>query len=201
MSQVTIAWIIFIIAQPMSDCFGYSRRGIHELSASWTTLSWDLNEESKFTSECFILEQHLWPKTHKLCAGKLQSPIAISTFKAIPLPLPALEMIGYHDFLPMPQTLINDGRTGKCLEALAKLKKSNHVLWKWNARFFSSVKLAINKNVTREKLPYVFGATLKRNQRYEIEQMHFHWGAKNNRGAEHVLNGVRWRTYLILNDQ
>ncbi|XP_032680730.1 carbonic anhydrase 9-like [Odontomachus brunneus] len=134
-SQVTMAWIIFIIV-PSTNGFGYSKR-----------------------------EQHLWPKTHKLCAGKLQSPVSISTSKAIPLPLPALEMIGYHDFLPMPQTLTNDGRT---------------------------VKLTINKNVMYKKLPYVFGATLKRNQQYEIEQLHFHWGAKNSRGAEHVLNGVRY---------
>lgn len=42
-----------------------------------------------------------------------------------------------------------------------------------------------------ERLPYVFGATLKQNQRYEMEQFHFHWGLQNNRGAEHVLNGVR----------
>ncbi|XP_014477151.1 PREDICTED: carbonic anhydrase 9-like isoform X2 [Dinoponera quadriceps] len=136
-SQVTVAWIIFFVIVPGITGFGYSKK-----------------------------EQHLWPKTHKLCAGKLQSPVSISTSKAIPLPLPALEMIGYHDFLPMPQTLVNDGRT---------------------------VKLTINKNATRgKKLPYVFGAALKRDQRYEMEQLHFHWGAKNNRGAEHVLNGVRY---------
>ncbi|EFN75460.1 Carbonic anhydrase 9 [Harpegnathos saltator] len=134
-SHATVTWVIFIIV-PSTSGFGYGKR-----------------------------EQHLWPKTHKLCAGKLQSPVSISTSKAIPLPLPALEMIGYHDFLPMPQTLINDGRT---------------------------VKLTINKNAIREKLPYVFGATLKPNQQYEIEQLHFHWGAKNNRGAEHVLNGLRY---------
>ncbi|EZA61463.1 Carbonic anhydrase [Ooceraea biroi] len=74
-------------------------------------------------------------------------------------------MIGYHDFLPTPQILTNNGQT---------------------------VKLTVSKNATRERLPYIFGATLKQNQHYEMEQLHFHWGIKNNRGAEHVLNGVRY---------
>jgi len=49
----------------------------------------------------------------------------------------------------------------------------------------------MNKNGTHKRLPYIFGATLKQDQQYEIEQLHFHWGIKNNRGAEHMLNGVR----------
>ncbi|XP_020279273.1 carbonic anhydrase 9-like [Pseudomyrmex gracilis] len=117
-------------------------------------------------------EQHLWPKKEKLCAGKLQSPVAISTSKAVPLSLPALEMIGYHDFLPTPQILENTGHTGNCSLSLF------------------IVKLIVNK--TAKRLPYIFGAVLKENQRYEIEQLHFHWGTKNNRGAEHVLNGIRY---------
>ncbi|XP_011874489.1 PREDICTED: carbonic anhydrase 9-like [Vollenhovia emeryi] len=110
-------------------------------------------------------EQHLWPQKYESCAGKLQSPVGISTSKAIALPLPALEMIGYHDFLSMPQILTNNGQT---------------------------VKLTVNKNAMYGRLPYIFGAVLQRNRQYEMEQLHFHWGIKNNRGAEHVLNGVRY---------
>ncbi|XP_024872136.1 carbonic anhydrase 9-like [Temnothorax curvispinosus] len=110
-------------------------------------------------------EQHLWPQKYDVCAGKLQSPVAISTSKAIALPLPALEMVGYHDFLPTPQILMNNGKT---------------------------VKLTTDKTAIHGRLPYIFGAILQRNQQYEMEELHFHWGIKNNRGAEHVLNGVRY---------
>lgn len=48
----------------------------------------------------------------------------------------------------------------------------------------------MNKNATN-RLPYIFGSTLEQNQQYEMEQLHFHWGARNNRGAEHILNGLR----------
>lgn len=51
-------------------------------------------------------------KDHKTCAGKLQSPIALSTTQSLPLPLPALEMIGYHDFLKNPIKLENNGHSG-----------------------------------------------------------------------------------------
>lgn len=41
-----------------------------------------------------------------------------------------------------------------------------------------------------EKLPYIFGARLE--NEYELEGLHFHWGDKNNRGSEHVLNDIRY---------
>lgn len=53
------------------------------------------------------------------------------------------------------------------------------------------VKLTMDKNAIYGRLPYIFGATLQQNQQYEMESLHFHWGIKNNRGAEHVLNGIR----------
>jgi len=64
-----------------------------------------------------------------------------------------------------------------------KLSKNIHSI-------FYTVKLTVDENVY-ERLPYIYGATMKQDQQYEVEQLHFHWGAKNNRGAEHVLNGVR----------
>lgn len=39
------------------------------------------------------------------------------------------------------------------------------------------------------RLPYIFGGPL--DNEYEIEGLHFHWGDKNNRGAEHTLNDLR----------
>lgn len=39
-------------------------------------------------------------------------------------------------------------------------------------------------------LPYIFGGKLK--DEYELEGLHFHWGDKNNRGSEHVLNDIRY---------
>ncbi|XP_043681429.1 carbonic anhydrase 2-like isoform X1 [Vespula pensylvanica] len=112
-------------------------------------------------------DQHMWAQHFKLCAGKLQSPIALSSSKSIPLSFPALEMIGFHNLLPFPITLENDGH---------------------------SVKLNINRNISRDQLPipYIFGATLKKDQTYEMESLHFHWGAKNNRGSEHTFNNVRY---------
>ncbi|XP_053986725.1 carbonic anhydrase 2-like isoform X1 [Hylaeus volcanicus] len=109
--------------------------------------------------------QHLWSKDFKLCEGKLQSPVSISSFKSFPLPLPALEVIGYHDYLPGPLHLKNNGH---------------------------SVVVNINNNARNMYLPYIFGASLEVNQEYELDHLHFHWGAKNNRGSEHVFNGIRY---------
>ncbi|XP_076231720.1 carbonic anhydrase 2 [Calliopsis andreniformis] len=110
-------------------------------------------------------DQHIWIQKFKSCAGKLQSPISISSFKSIALPLPALELIGYHDILTGPLYLKNNGH---------------------------SVVININNNVTSTRLPYIFGGSLKINKTYEMDHLHFHWGAKNNRGSEHIINGVRY---------
>ena len=58
-----------------------------------------------------------------------------------------------------------------------------------------SVSLTINKDQTESLIPfnpYIFGAMLTSGQCYEFETLHFHWGRKNNRGSEHILNGVRF---------
>lgn len=53
------------------------------------------------------------------------------------------------------------------------------------------VSLNIPKPSTGEsKLPYIFGGKLA--DEYELEGLHFHWADQNNRGSEHVLNGVRF---------
>ncbi|KAK0157379.1 hypothetical protein PV328_011127 [Microctonus aethiopoides] len=137
--QATFVWFIIgttCIVQSSTAYFGYKKR-----------------------------QQHVWPRKFKECGGKMQSPITLSTSKSIALPLPALEMVGFHDFLPHPLTLINNGH---------------------------SVALNVVKNSTHRRLPYIFGAMLNENQQYELEGLHFHWGNKNNRGSEHVLNDIRY---------
>ncbi|XP_012283280.1 carbonic anhydrase 2 isoform X2 [Orussus abietinus] len=111
------------------------------------------------------VHDHIWAQTFKRCSGKWQSPIAISSTKAVPLPLPAVEMIGYHNFLSGPITMKNTGK---------------------------SLSITVNKELSKKRLPYLFGAMLNESREYEFESLHFHWGSKNNRGSEHILNGVRF---------
>lgn len=107
-------------------------------------------------------EQRMWARKHQACAGKFQSPIAISSNKAISLLMPAIEMVGYHNLLPAQMKIQNNGH---------------------------SVSLHID-NKANHTLPYIFGGKLK--NEYELVGLHFHWGDKNNRGAEHVLNDIRY---------
>lgn len=110
-------------------------------------------------------EQRRWAKHHQQCAGKYQSPIAIFSSKTIPLTMPAIEMVGYHNLLPGPLLIHNNGHSVS----------------------MSVPKDALKKN---ERLPYIFGGKL--HDEYEIEGLHFHWGDKNNRGSEHLLNDIRY---------
>ncbi|KAG7211250.1 hypothetical protein KM043_010560 [Ampulex compressa] len=110
-------------------------------------------------------EQLMWPEKYKQCGGKMQSPIAISTSKAIPRSFHALEMIGYHDFLP----------------GLVALQNNGH-----------SVELRILNNSREVDFPKISGAVLTPGTEYEMQQFHFHWGAKNSRGSEHTVNGIRY---------
>lgn len=47
-------------------------------------------------------------------------------------------------------------------------------------------------NNTNSENPYIFGGMLNHGKNYEFQALHFHWGRKNNRGSEHLLNGVRY---------
>lgn len=69
----------------------------------------------------YVLDQHVWVQKFKLCGGKLQSPISMSSYRSIALPLPALEVIGYHDFLPGSLGLKNNGHSGKANQSLSAL--------------------------------------------------------------------------------
>nr|CAD7444219.1 unnamed protein product [Timema bartmani] len=109
-----------------------------------------------------IAGQRLWSKQHPECGGELQSPIHLVAHKAIPLPLPALEMVRYHNPLPQPIVFTNTGH---------------------------SVSVSVNP-LEYDQLPMIFGAMLP--NMYQLDSFHFHWGSKNNQGSEHVLNGIQY---------
>ncbi|XP_017786525.1 PREDICTED: carbonic anhydrase 7 [Nicrophorus vespilloides] len=112
-------------------------------------------------------EQLKWKNINSDCEAGLQSPIGISGHRAIPLTMPALEMVRYHDLLPGPLELHNNGHSASV--AIPKLEEGD----------------------PKEKyVPYIFGAKL--NSEYEMEALHFHWGDKNNEGSEHVINDIRF---------
>uniref|UniRef100_A0A1A9ZSR2 Alpha-carbonic anhydrase domain-containing protein n=1 Tax=Glossina pallidipes TaxID=7398 RepID=A0A1A9ZSR2_GLOPL len=112
--------------------------------------------------------QKRWARHHGYCAGKTQSPIAVNPARAISLHMPAVDMIGYHNLLPYPLKIINNGHT----VSIAIPKLSEEQLGKG------------------EFMPYTSGAKLP--GEFEVESIHFHWGDKNNRGAEHVVNDIRY---------
>lgn len=62
------------------------------------------------------------------------------------------------------------------------------------ARHTRTVSISIPKgNASEEQdefLPYIRGAKLP--GEFEVEGLHFHWGDKNNRGSEHVINDIRY---------
>ncbi|KAF4522187.1 hypothetical protein B566_EDAN007335 [Ephemera danica] len=55
--------------------------------------------------------QTAWRDLHEECGGEGQSPIRVSTRHAKTATFPALEMVGYHNPLPSPITLTNNGHS------------------------------------------------------------------------------------------
>ncbi|KAM7363931.1 carbonic anhydrase 9 isoform 2-T2 [Cochliomyia hominivorax] len=112
--------------------------------------------------------QRRWARHHGHCAGKTQSPISVHSSKTVPLHMPAVDMIGYHNVLPFPLKMVNNGHTVSIgIPKLSDEAKNNG-----------------------EFMPYIRGAKLP--GEFEVEGIHFHWGDKNNRGAEHVVNDIRY---------
>ncbi|EDW24004.1 GL23614 [Drosophila persimilis] len=105
--------------------------------------------------------QRRWARHHGHCAGKTQSPIAITTSRTIPVHMPAVDMIGYHNPSAVSPENVSIG--------IPKVNASN---------------------AEEDFLPYIRGAKLS--GEYEVEGLHFHWGDKNNRGSEHVINDIRY---------
>lgn len=79
--------------------------------------------------------------------------------------MPAVEFIYYHNPLPAPLTIHNNGQSMSLLTPKTE-------------------------NSTQQYHPYIFGAKLR--DEYEYLSLHFHWGSKNSRGSEHVLNDIRY---------
>lgn len=88
-----------------------------------------------------------------------QSPIAISSFNAI-----------VEDDLP-------------------PLEFHNHWAKEGNAILANNGNNAKVSFVGRTKQPYIVGGTLKANEKYIFQQMHFHWAENDSYGSEHVVNG------------
>ncbi|XP_037949018.1 carbonic anhydrase 7-like isoform X2 [Teleopsis dalmanni] len=82
--------------------------------------------------------------------------------------MPAIDMIGYHNLLPHPLKILNNGHTVS----------------------ITIPKLNATELKNGEFMPYVRGGKLP--GEFEVEGIHFHWGDKNNRGAEHVVNDIRY---------
>lgn len=58
-------------------------------------------------------DQRRWAVLHPACGGRQQSPIAIAARQAIPISIPAMELIGYQNPLPGPLTITNNGHSGE----------------------------------------------------------------------------------------
>uniref|UniRef100_U5ESR7 Carbonic anhydrase n=1 Tax=Corethrella appendiculata TaxID=1370023 RepID=U5ESR7_9DIPT len=113
-------------------------------------------------------EQRRWMRNHGSCAGKYQSPISIHSGRSISINMPAIEFVGYHNLLPGPIQIHNNGH---------------------------SVTLSVPKREqetedTLSSVPYIFGGKLT--NQYVLEGLHYHWGYRNSRGSEHVLNDIRY---------
>ncbi|GLV41192.1 Carbonic anhydrase 9 [Carabus blaptoides fortunei] len=112
-------------------------------------------------------EQLQWKNENFGCGGNLQSPIFVNSSTAVPMGMPALEMIGYHTVLSGKLKLQNNGHS----VALSMPEANNNYIY-------------------QPEIPYIFGAML--DNEYQFEGLHFHWGETNNRGSEHILNDVRY---------
>ncbi|XP_046982594.1 carbonic anhydrase-like [Schistocerca americana] len=89
-------------------------------------------------------EQELWSEHSDACAGKYQSPIRIISHRAQRLPIPALEMVGFHNLLPGPVVATNTGHS-----------------------------VSLRPAVTGESWPKVFGALLLHEYQLESFHFHW----------------------------
>ncbi|KAF6206801.1 hypothetical protein GE061_018037 [Apolygus lucorum] len=56
-------------------------------------------------------EQKSWNNFSTICKGKHQSPIHIFSSTALPVAIPALEMVGFHNLIPHPIWITNNGHS------------------------------------------------------------------------------------------
>lgn len=95
------------------------------------------------------------------CSGPNQSPIAIHSRRSIPMNIPAIEFVFYHNLLPGSIKLHNNG---------------------------NSLSLITPKPENFTQFPFVFGGKLR--AEYEFVGLHFHWGDKNNRGSVRFISAI-----------
>ncbi|KAH8359023.1 hypothetical protein KR093_003996, partial [Drosophila rubida] len=98
--------------------------------------------------------------------GKEQSPIALTTRKAVESSAPKLKFINYNKILVGPLKIINNGHT---------------------------VVMPIPV-VTDGHQPAVCGCKL--DCIYKAVQLHFHWGSPKSKGSEHTINSCRYDAEL-----
>lgn len=72
-------------------------------------------------------DQRRWAVLHPACGGRQQSPIAIAARQAIPISIPAMELIGYQNPLPGPLTIANNGHSGEKKLKLKNLKNCSSI--------------------------------------------------------------------------
>lgn len=95
------------------------------------------------------------------CSGPNQSPIAIHSRRSIPMNIPAIEFVFYHNLLPGSIKIHNNGH---------------------------SLSLITPKPENFTQFPFVFGGKLR--AEYEYVGLHFHWGDKNNRGSVRFISAI-----------
>ncbi|XP_073821379.1 carbonic anhydrase 2-like [Musca autumnalis] len=107
-----------------------------------------------------------WGQRFPKCNGQLQSPIHLQTSKAFFPPLAPIQFLNYNIPLPGNLTLSNNGHT-------------------------ISLPIPPTENGAR---PCISGGKLPGT--FEAIRVHFHWGSRTSRGAEHVINGQRFDAEL-----
>ncbi|XP_075145374.1 carbonic anhydrase 2-like [Haematobia irritans] len=107
-------------------------------------------------------EQDQWPEEYPQCGGDRQSPIAINTFELGPQPYPPIKYTNYKQEYNV--TITNAGHTAQ---------------------------ITIPDDADGAK-PQISGGPLPTNETYQFVNLHFHWGANNTLGSDHVINGLRY---------
>lgn len=128
-------------------------------------------------------DPHLWQNSYPQCGGAYQSPIPLSTHKAIPIGLPPLHFGHYEQPFDELLSVRNNGHTGMWA------RPGRYLPYSWISLICCAVEFKVPATVLGER-PYVTGGLL--GDFYEAMAVHFHWGSPQRKGSEHVLNGRRY---------
>ncbi len=107
-----------------------------------------------------------WSTNFPTCGGQSQSPIDIDPYATVP---------------PMPK--------GRCPKPLKPLK------FKKYGKELSGTLInnghAVQFNPDDSSSQILSGGTLRKGEKYQFSQLHFHWGSDSSVGSEHTVNGVQ----------